>query len=153
MKNPLIFLLPVLFLSACANQKSISKTAGIFGEVRWVEGNIMPSIGDTTYASRAKGVPIEREIFIYQATKISDARRSEGNFYKSITSQLVKKVKSKKDGTFRAILPAGKYSVFVREKDGLFANIFDGDNYINPVTVQANNFTEIKIMVNYKAFY
>lgn len=113
----------------------------------------MPSIGDTTYATRAKGVPIKREIYIYKATKPDDAVWADGNFYASIRTQLVKKVKSGKDGRFKVKLPPGKYSVFVVEKEGLFANIFDGDNCINPVTVQANNFTEIQILVNYKAYY
>ena len=126
---------------------------GIIGEVRWIEGNLMPSIGDTSYASRAEGVPIEREIYVYKATQLKDVEKSGGSFYTSIHTQLIKKVKSKKDGSFRVLLPSGKYSLFVVEEEGFFANIFDGDNFINPVTVQPDNYTEIKIQVNYKAFY
>ena len=113
----------------------------------------MPSIGDTSYASRAEGVPIEREIYVYKATQLKDVERSGGSFYTSIHTPLIKKVKSKKDGSFRVLLPSGKYSLFIVEEEGFFANTFDGDNYINPVTVQPNKYTEIKIRVNYKAFY
>lgn len=153
MNKILIFLISILCLSACISQKRSFNTSGIIGEVRWVEGNLMPSIGDTTYAARLRGVPVEREVFIYNATKPDDVFRTEGVFYSPITTQLVKKVKSRKDGMFKVNVPPGKYSVFVLEKEGLFANTFDGDNCISPVTVQANNFTEIKILVNYKAFY
>lgn len=153
MNKVLIIFIAILFLASCINQKISLATQGIIGEVKWVEGNLMPSIGDTTYATRAKGVPIKREIYIYKVTKPDDAVREDGNFYASIRTQLVKKVKSGKDGRFKVKLPPGKYSVFVVEKEGLFANIFDGDNCINPVTVQANNFTEIQILVNYKAYY
>lgn len=153
MKKHLIILISTLLVYACVNQKGIMKTQGFNGEIRWVEGNLMPTIGDTTYAIRARGVPIVREIFIYETTHPSDVTLVKGTFYKSITTKLVKKVKSKKDGTFKVILPPGKYSVFVLDKEGFFANTFDGENCISPVTVQANNFTEIKILLNYKAYY
>lgn len=113
----------------------------------------MPAIGDTTYIERAKGIPIERDIYIFKAVKQQDALSAGGTFYKSINGELVYRLKSRKDGTFKVKLPPGRYSIFVMEKDGYFANIFDGDNYINPVTVQANKFTAIQIQVNYKAFY
>lgn len=153
MKKILIFFVAILFLSSCINQKTRLATQGIIGEVRWVEGNLMPNIGDTTYVARAKGFPIEREVFIYLATKPDETARSDEIFYTSINTRLVKKIMTEKDGSFKVNVPTGKYSVFVMEKDGLFANKFDGDNYINPVTVQANNFTEIQILVNYKAYY
>jgi hypothetical protein len=149
----LVLLSSFLFLYSCVAMQHKDGGQGIIGEVRWIEGNLMPSIGDTCYASRAEGVPIEREIYVYKATQLKDVEKSGGSFYTSIHTQLIKKVKSKKDGSFRVPLPSGKYSLFIVEEEGFFANTFDGDNYINPVTVQPNNFTEIKIRVNYKAFY
>ena len=149
----LVLLSSFLFLCSCVAMQHKDGGQGIIGEVRWIEGNLMPSIGDTSYASRAEGVPIEREIYVYKATQLKDVEKSRGSFYTSIHTQLIKKVKSKKDGSFRVLLPSGKYSLFIVEEEGFFANTFDGDNYINPVTVQPNNFTEIKIRVNYKAFY
>ena len=65
----------------------------------------------------------------------------------------IKNGRSNKNGIFKANLSVGKYSIFILEKDGYFANTFDGDNYISPVTIHANKFTEIQILVNYQAYY
>ena len=140
-------------LLGCVTQKPNYYDQGLAGEVRWVEGNLMPTIGDTTYAERARGIPIEREIYVFKAVKKENTISAVGTFYKSVQSELVSKFMTNPDGTFKVSLPAGRYSVFVMEEEGYFANLFDGGNYINPVTVHTNNFTEIQILVNYKAFY
>jgi len=131
----------------------LTRRQGIVGEVRWVEGNLMPTIGDTSLYERARGIPLVRDIYIFRAVKREDVVSGGGSFYKLVNGNLVGRLKTKKDGKFQADLPPGKYSIFVMEEEGYFANIFDGENYINPVTVQANRFTEIKILVNYKAYY
>ena len=113
----------------------------------------MPTIGDTSLSERARGIPVVRDIYIFSAVKRKDVVSGGGSFYKLINGDLVDRLKTKKDGKFQADLPPGKYSIFVMEQEGYFANIFDGENYISPVTVQANRFTEIKILVNYKAYY
>jgi len=153
MKNLCFAILSVMILFGCANQKTSIGTQGLIGEVRWVEGNLMPTIGDTTYVERAKGIPIEREIYIFKAIKIDEAISAGGSFYKSVNAELVLRLKSNKNGIFKANLPVGKYSIFILEKDGYFANTFDGDNYISPVTIHANKTTEIQILVNYQAYY
>jgi hypothetical protein len=50
---------------------------------------------------------------------------------------LIRKIKTDKTGSFKANLDPGKYSIFVQEEDGLFANVFDGEGFINPVTVES----------------
>jgi hypothetical protein len=65
----------------------------------------------------------------------------------------MKVVKSKEDGTFTVKLPPGIYSVFVKEKKGLWANTFDGLGRINPVEVSAGEYTKFTINVNYEAAY
>ena len=146
------FLLSIILSGACVIQKPGSNQ-GIIGEVRWVEGNLMPVIGDSSYFDWSKGAPVEREVYIYEATKIENEEPLQGVFYSTIHTKLIKQVKTEKDGTFKATLPTGKYSVFVMEKEGLFANVYDGESYINPVTVRPDGFTEIRILVNYKAYY
>lgn len=153
MEKLLLILLMLSILFGCINHKNASGNQGIIGEVKWLEGNLMPAIGDTSYTERAKGTPVIREIYIYKAAKPEDVVSNGGTFYKVINTEFVKKVKTKKDGTFKAKLPPGKYSIFTMEKKGLFANKFDGENFINPVTVHDNKITEIQILVNYKAFY
>lgn len=153
MKIICISVLSIFMVAGCVNQKISTNGQGLIGEVRWVEGNLMPTMGDTTYAERAIGIPIERELFIFKAVTDENTISAGGPFYKSIQSELVSKLRTSRKGEFKVSLPPGKYSVFVKEEDGFFANLFDGENYINPVTIHANIFTEIQILVNYKAFY
>ena len=138
---------------SCAIHRNSSGNQGITGEVRWVEGNLMPMIGDTTYNSRSKGKAIQRELHIFLALKRDDVQPANGTIYKQINGTLISQVKTDNDGTFHVEIPPGKYSVFTMEKEGYFANIFDGDGYINPVTVHEGEFTELQIVVNYKAYY
>ena len=77
-----------------------------------------------------------------------------GSLYKAVNSKLVGKVKSNKDGIFNVEIAPGTYSVLVLEEDiGFFANIMDGENNLNPVTVEADKFTDIQILIDYKAYY
>jgi hypothetical protein len=39
------------------------------------------------------------------------------------------------------------------EAEGLFANKYDGEGFINPVTIVANSFVNMEILINYKAYY
>jgi hypothetical protein len=114
----------------------------------------MPSVGDNTYQQRAKGTPVQRTVHIYEATQQAQVKTVEsGSIYTDVTSQLIMKTRTDKNGYFRARLKPGKYSIFIQEDKGLFANIFDGQGIINPVTVEAGKFTDIVIKVNYKAVY
>jgi len=153
MRNTVIFFISAMLFFGCASQRGSSGKQGIIGEVRWVEGNLMPTIGDNSYAHRAFGIPIVRDIYIFSAVKRDDTISAGGSFYKSVNGKLVARLKSNREGIFKVDLPIGTYSIFVMEDQGYYANVFDGNGYINPVTVHANNFTEIKILVNYKAVY
>ena len=153
MRNVVIYCLGLSMLLACVSQRKSASGQGIVGEVRWLEGNLMPTIGDTTYAARAKGIPVKREIHIYKAVKTEDTKVEDGTFFTKVNSAMVKKIKTDREGRFRISLPSGRYSVFVLEEDRLFANIFNGDNLINPVTVEPGNYTEIQISINYQAYY
>lgn len=126
-----------------------AQNQGISGRVEWVSGNQMP--GPDRPASKAKG--IKREIWIYQPTTLTDAEASEGVFFSNIKTTLVKKAKSNCKGRFRVNLPPGEYSIFIKEKNGLFANQFDGQNRIHCVAVKPGEFTEITVQVNYEAAY
>lgn len=126
----------------------LGQQQGIKGKVEWISGNQMP--GPDRPASKPTG--IKREIWIYQATTL-DHVSMDGVFFSDIQTVLVKKVKSGKKGCFKAKLPSGDYSLFSREKNGLFANRFDGLNRINCITVKPGEFTEITIRVDYEAAY
>ncbi|MBL7845103.1 MAG: carboxypeptidase regulatory-like domain-containing protein [Cyclobacteriaceae bacterium] len=126
----------------------LGQQQGIKGKVEWISGNQMP--GPDQPPSKPLG--IKREIWIYQATTI-DQVSMDGVFFSDIPTFLVKKVKSNKKGCFKATLPPGDYSLFIKEKYGLFANRFDGQNRVNCLTVKPGEFIEITIRVDYEAAY
>lgn len=127
---------------------------GLAGEVRWLEGNLMPTISEEPQedTGEQQGEPVQRELHIYELTTMDEAKM-EGTFFSNIQTPLVKKVESNKDGYFQVSLPAGRYSVFVQEEQGLFASTFDGEGNINPVEVKEGEVTKMSIKINYKAAY
>ena len=141
--------------AGCATSKKSSENQGIRGQVRWYEGNLMPVAGDTTYARRAKGVAIRRIVLIYPAVKRDEGVQADatGKFYSKINKKPIKKIETKKDGTFRVALPPGRYSLLVMEKGRFYVAYFDGSGYLAPVTVTPGQFTDVLLRVNYKAVY
>jgi len=155
MKNILYLFLVIFLIFSCSINQKVSGQQGISGKVIWLEGNLMPSIGDSANNKiQARGIPIQRTILIYKAVKRSDTESGVSpSFYSIVKSKLIRKIKTDKTGSFKANLDPGKYSIFVQEEDGLFANVYDGEGFINPVTVENGKFTGIVIKVNYKAAY
>ena len=147
----LILFVPMLIISCKTPQSMLSEgvSQGITGQVMWYEGDLMPGIGKEP----AEGKPIQREIFIYEATSPDQAEVHEGQFYSGLKSKLVQTVNSDEDGRFIVALEPGTYSVFVNEPEGLFANRFDQAGIINPVTINRNELVNILIKVDYKAAY
>jgi len=154
MKTILHLALVISILFGCSLFQKSDAPQGITGRIVWLEGNLMPTIGDKTYSNKASGIPIQRTIWIYNAVKRSDTNTGHSPlFYSEVHGKLIRKIKTDKNGFFRIKLNAGKYSVFVQEEAGLFANVFDGEGFINPVTVETGKFTDVVIKVNYKAVY
>ena len=100
----------------------------------------------------SKGQTVARQVFIYELTNASQTENREG-FYRNIKSRLVKTTRSKKDGTFCVALRPGRYSVFVKEAKGLYANQFDDANNIFPVLVLRHSWQKINFEINYAATY
>jgi hypothetical protein len=140
----------ILILSFPMMSIAQNKSQGICGDVRWLEGNQMPGPG----VKMNSGKPVVRELYIYNAVKPEQTTAGESPaFVGKVNAKLVKRIKTRRDGTFSVSLPPGLYSVFTMESDGLWANTFDSDGYINPVTVQPGEYTNIHILINYKAYY
>ncbi len=143
----------ILLFTACAVQpiNSTSKIKqGVAGTVLWKEGNLMPTIDRPNKAIQGK--PVKRQIFIYKLVNVKDTEM-EGPFFSKIRGNLVKKIQSDEQGKFETQLPVGEYSLLVKEEKGLYANLYDGNNNINPVVVNKNKITKIDINVDYKAVY
>ena len=151
----IIVVLICLLTAACINkpaqkpQKQIKQ--GVTGQVIWLEGNLMPTINDPNTKAR-QGKPVAREIHIYKLTNVKDTE-STGGFFTKVKGTPVKKTQSDQSGLFSIQLPVGEYSIFVKESQGLYANLFDGNNYINPIVVNKDKITEIKLKIDYKALY
>ncbi|WP_333820125.1 carboxypeptidase regulatory-like domain-containing protein [Ohtaekwangia sp.] len=142
-----LFLLTTILVSLLFNAQA--QKQGIRGQVFWVSGNQMPSTDRTT---RAPQQGIVREIYIYNATTLQDVTQQNG-FFSNIQTAFVTKVISDKDGSFHVKLPQGKYSVFIKEDQGLFANLYDSNGCINCVSVRPRKFSWITITVDYQAAY
>jgi hypothetical protein len=107
--------------------------------------------GPDRKSNPAKG--IAREIYIYKPITVNQTKKQSNGFYSEISTPLVAKVTSNEAGIFKVALPAGEYSIFVKEPEGLFANLIDGQGRINVVSVEKHQFLDITIKVNYKAAY
>lgn len=129
---------------------------GIAGKVLWIEGNQMPGIIDENASEESRKRPapngIRRSIHIYELTNTSQAQGT-GVFYNNLHTKLIKTVTSDEEGNFAVALPTGRYSVFVEEEEGLFANLMDGEGNLNPVEVTRDSVSTLTIEVNYKAAY
>ena len=93
-----------------------------------------------------------REIIIYELTTFKDVTQV-GPFFRDVKTKMVATIQSKPDGTFKVKLPPGAYSVFTKERNGLYANLFDEKNNINPVTVKDGQYAWRTITIDYDAAY
>ncbi|WP_420155175.1 carboxypeptidase regulatory-like domain-containing protein [Siphonobacter sp.] len=131
------------------NQAKTTRLAsGIRGQVIWKSGNQMPS--PDRPASVVKGV--KREVWIYQLTNQNQTEQQEG-FYRNIRTKRVKKVVTDASGRFKVKLAPGRYSLFTKEPQGLWANLMDGQGNIFPVTVRKGKYEEIQFEINYAAVF
>lgn len=126
------------------------KREGIEGYVYKVSGNQMPSPDIKRPAPKG----IKTTIYIYELTNIKQVKSdNRSSLYSAISSKLVKTIESNSKGYFKASLPAGKYSVFTKEGDLFYANLFDQDNNIAPVEVLRKKRTKIEIKMDHGAVY
>lgn len=150
----LLFMLAVTLMANKCESENVKQ--GLAGKVLWIEGNQMPTIinEDNPESTRERPAPkgVQREVHIYELTTMAQAT-GNGVFFSDIKTKLVEKVKTDEEGNFAVSLPVGKYSVFVKEDEGLFANKMDGQGHINPVEVNQDEITQLKLELNYKAAY
>lgn len=148
-------LLPGVLSFSCTSGR-IGARSGIRGSVLWLEGNLMPGYTGPGRPADAAGRPVRRKICIYELVTRQQATPSAtagASLFGSIGGRLVKKVNTGADGRFRAHLPPGRYSIFTAEQGGLFCNMSDAEDHLCPVEVYAGQFTEVRIEINYRAFY
>ncbi len=143
------FFILVFSLVATSTTLSAQNSGFLMGKVIEITGNHMPSSSEKPN-SNPKGVT--KEIYVYELTNQKQAVK-EGVFYKQISTTFIAKKKTKPNGTFKIKLKPGRYSIFVQEKEGLFANALDGEGNINTATIQSKKITELNLTVDYQAAY
>ncbi len=127
---------------------------GIQGHVYWIAGNQMPQATESEDASPSgsKKQPVKRTIRIHELTHINEA--SLGDYlFGDIETPLITEIETDESGHFQVKLPPGKYSLFTIEEKGYFANVFDLDSFIHPVTVEKNQWEKTEITIDYQASY
>jgi hypothetical protein len=132
------------------NHELITIKQGIWGNVWLWQGDFMPGPGR---AKRGKVTAVCREVRIYKPTSMNMLEPLGGTNFTKVRSKLVKKVNSGKNGLFQVSLPPGQYSVFVKEDSTLYANWFDGQGDVLPVTVVRDSVTNFQINLTYGAVF
>jgi hypothetical protein len=135
-------------LASCAMQK-IPAGQGIEGFVYQASGNQMPMKGRPVSA-KSKG--ITREIWIYEATPLQQA---EGRLplFNRINTRLISKTRSDSTGHYQVNVPAGRYSVLVKEGQQFFAAETNGIGTLTPVEVLHGKMSRRDVIVNLQASY
>ena len=130
-----------------AGTQAYAQRQGVKGEVFWLGGNQLPAPGQQS-ANPEQGVA--REILFYEPTRIQDVDQVANGLFTAIKTKLIATTKSAADASFTIKLPPGEYSVFVRESGGLFANLVDRANTLNPVIVKPKQYVWLTITVDYE---
>ena len=157
MRNALILLLfmMVSISMSCAQKRNARKTMNtaqnLCGTVVEKRGNRMPGPGRTPSA----GEPVVREVLVFPLLAMDQVTSDEAGFITDLKGvQPLKTVRSDKAGKFCfSSLPAGRYSVLVREEKGLYANLYDTQNHINPVTVVKGKTATVAIQITHGAAF
>ncbi len=132
------------------NHKLVTIKQGIWGNVWIWQGDFMPGPGGS---NKGKVTAVQREVRIYVPVPMKDLEPSNGTNFTKVRSRLIKKVKSGKNGFYQVSLPPGRYTVFVKEGSTLYANWFDGNGNVLPVTVAKDSVTKFQIDITAGATY
>lgn len=147
----LLFLSSVILLQYCKPYQPEGQ--GITGTVTWVEGNQMPMVSESSDTpSKNVAKPVKRTVRVYPLIQFEDLKVENG-LYTAIAEKPLTEVETDEKGRYSVQLSPGRYSIFIVEESGLFANIFDGEGNVQPVTVKESEWTLLDIEVNYKAAY
>ena len=129
-----------------------SPKQGICGTVTERRGNQMPGPGQ---AKPNPGKPVVREVAIFAVLTMDQVVTDDAGFITDTRGiRPVKTAKTDKQGKFCVYgLPVSTYSVMIREPQGLYYNISDMDNRMNPVTVKKGKITTATVEILHGASF
>lgn len=149
MKSKYLIPSAIIFLFACSGLKRASQAKqGLEGYIYLLRGNQMPSPGKPVNKGRA----VPRDIYIYEPTTIGQTTGRSPAF-ESVKTKLIARAKSDSLGHFFVNLPAGNYSIFVKEGAYLFAAENDGAGVLNPVQINTNIITQKNLTINLNSVF
>lgn len=142
-----------LAILGCSSAKKVSSSAitqGITGRITELTGNRMPMKD----AEPAVPQPVMTTVFIYEPTHISQVTRTGTEpVYTAIATRLVASVETDSTGHFTVSLPVGSYSLFVKQGNHFYANLFDNNNNIALFTVEEGKLTQANLSVSNRASF
>jgi len=125
-------------------------TQGINGTITAALGNQMPMKDAPPRVPRG----IMATILVYEPTNLSQVSRSGSSpVYTAINTRLVASVDTDSSGVFAVSLPAGSYSLFIKQGKQFYANLFDANNNIALFTVEEGKLTKANLNISSKASF
>lgn len=136
---------------------------GVNGSVVFYQGDFMPCVGSCT--NKGTVTPVSRTVLVFPLIRLDQAKDLGGGFFSDIQTAPVTEVVAGDDGRFAIRLPAGSYSLLVREGDRYYANQLSGPpgdlpgdtansaTYIFPVVVAPGQATNVLFRIDYLATY
>ena len=153
----LLTLLCTSFLTGCGgsdtNSGSALNSCTLEGTVIFWQGNFMPGVAGSPSPTSGTKTPVAREVFIFEPTAINEVTQLQGAFYSDIQTKLITTTMSDDNGHFSVNLPAGQYSLFVKENDLYYSNLVDKYFTINPVNIISGATTTVEFDIIYQAYF
>jgi len=128
------------------NIEKVTIDQGLWGDVWFWKGDFMP-VGFGTICQ------VQRTIYIYELTDDKDVVKAEPytSFYSAINTKLVATTESNSMGFFQIKLEPGSYSLFVKEDNFYYSNLFDGHGDIYPVHIESGKVSGVRFDITYDA--
>lgn len=136
---------PLAYPHPDRNPDQVTIDQGLWGDVWFWEGDFMPGTATGTVSA------VAREIAVFELTNQADVVYfpDGSRIIHRILTDEVARTASGADGFFQLALPPGEYSVFAVEGEGYYANLFDGQGNILPVTVTEGAVAEVLVNIDY----